>query len=68
VAAIRFLADQGHQVALHARNDARAADAKKALPKAEAVVVSDLATVAGRKKPLSRIDRWSAAVTDLPTR
>jgi NAD(P)-dependent dehydrogenase (short-subunit alcohol dehydrogenase family) len=37
------LADQGHQVVLHARNDARAAEAKKALPKAEAVVVGDLA-------------------------
>ena len=37
------LADQGHKVVLHARNDARAEDAKKALPKAETVVIGDLA-------------------------
>jgi NAD(P)-dependent dehydrogenase (short-subunit alcohol dehydrogenase family) len=44
------LADQGHRVVLHARNDARAADAKKALPKAEAVVVGDLASIAATKE------------------
>ena len=44
----RHLADRGHQIVLHARNDARAADAKKAAPKAEAVVVGDLANIAGR--------------------
>ena len=38
----RHLADQGHKVVLHARNEARAGDAKKAAPKAEAVVVGDL--------------------------
>ena len=35
----RHLADQGHRVVLHARNDARAADARKAAPKAEAIVI-----------------------------
>ena len=45
----RHLADRGHQVVLHARNDARAADAKKAAPKAEAVVVGDLANIAATK-------------------
>jgi len=45
----RRLANQGHEVVLHARNDARAADAKKALPKAAAVVVGDLATIAAAK-------------------
>jgi NAD(P)-dependent dehydrogenase (short-subunit alcohol dehydrogenase family) len=35
----QLLAEEGHKVVLHARNDARAADAKKAAPKAEAVVV-----------------------------
>jgi len=45
----QLLADQGHKVVLHARNDARAADAKKALPKAEAVVVGDLASIAATK-------------------
>jgi NAD(P)-dependent dehydrogenase (short-subunit alcohol dehydrogenase family) len=45
----QHLADQGHRVVLHARNDARAADAKKAAPKAEAVVVGDLASIAAAK-------------------
>jgi NAD(P)-dependent dehydrogenase (short-subunit alcohol dehydrogenase family) len=45
----QLLADQGHPVVLHARSDARAADAKRAAPKAEAVVVGDLATIAAAK-------------------
>jgi NAD(P)-dependent dehydrogenase (short-subunit alcohol dehydrogenase family) len=45
----RLLADQGHGIVLHARNDARAADAKTALPKTEAVVVGDLASIAATK-------------------
>ena len=45
----QLLADQGHKVVLHARNDARAADAKKALAKAEAVVVGELGAVAAAK-------------------
>jgi NAD(P)-dependent dehydrogenase (short-subunit alcohol dehydrogenase family) len=45
----QLLADQGHKVVLHARHDARAADAKKAAQKAEAVVVGDLASIAATK-------------------
>ena len=45
----QVLADQGHRVVLHARSDARATDAKKALPKAEAVVVGDLGSIAATK-------------------
>jgi NAD(P)-dependent dehydrogenase (short-subunit alcohol dehydrogenase family) len=45
----QLLADQGHKVVLHARNNARAADAKTAAPKAEAVVVGDLASIAATK-------------------
>jgi NAD(P)-dependent dehydrogenase (short-subunit alcohol dehydrogenase family) len=45
----RYLADQGHRTVLHARNNARAQDAKKAAPKAEAVVVGDLASIAATK-------------------
>ena len=56
----RFLADQGHQVVLHARNDARAADAKKALPKAEAVVVGDLATIAAAKDVAKQVNALGA--------
>ena len=47
----QLLSDQGHRVVLHARNDARAADAKKTLPKAEAVVVGDLASYRRHKGP-----------------
>lgn len=40
------LIDHGHAVVLHARNQARAADAIAALPKAEAVLIGDLASIA----------------------
>ena len=39
------LIDQGHDVVLHARNQARAADATAALPKASGVLIGDLASV-----------------------
>ena len=45
----KLLVEQGHRVALHARNATRAADAKRALPEAEAVVVGDLETIASGK-------------------
>ncbi len=40
------LADDGHRVVLHARNNRRADDAKGAVPAAAAVVVGDLSSVA----------------------
>jgi NAD(P)-dependent dehydrogenase (short-subunit alcohol dehydrogenase family) len=43
--AARLLVGDGHQVTLHARNDARAADVSRALPKAEAVVIGDLSSI-----------------------
>ncbi|HEY2437311.1 MAG TPA: SDR family NAD(P)-dependent oxidoreductase [Solirubrobacteraceae bacterium] len=43
--AAQLLAEGGHAVTLHARNDARAADARHALPAAEHVVVGDLASI-----------------------
>jgi NAD(P)-dependent dehydrogenase (short-subunit alcohol dehydrogenase family) len=52
----RLLADQGHEVVLHGRNEARAADAKKAVPKAEAVVVGDLATIAATKAVAAQVN------------
>ncbi len=42
----RLLAAQGHAVVLHARNAARARDAQAALPRAEAVLVGDVSTLA----------------------
>jgi NAD(P)-dependent dehydrogenase (short-subunit alcohol dehydrogenase family) len=41
------LARDGHEVVLHARNEARAADARALLPGAAAVVVGDLASMGG---------------------
>ena len=40
--AARQLAAAGHRVTLHARNESRAADARRALPQAEGVVVGDV--------------------------
>ena len=40
------LADEGHRVVLHARNNRRADDAKAAVPAAAAVVVGELASIA----------------------
>jgi NAD(P)-dependent dehydrogenase (short-subunit alcohol dehydrogenase family) len=48
--AARLLAADGHQVTLHARNDARAADARVALAGASGVVVGDLSTIAGMRQ------------------
>jgi len=44
--AARQLAAGGHAVTLHARNAARADDARRALPAAEAVLTGDLASIA----------------------
>jgi NAD(P)-dependent dehydrogenase (short-subunit alcohol dehydrogenase family) len=41
----QLLAEWGHRVTLHARNDARAADARRALPQAE-TVVGDVSVIA----------------------
>jgi hypothetical protein len=63
----RLLADQGHKVVLHARNDARAADARKAAPKAEVVVVGDLATIAAAKDVARRPTRSAASTRSFTT-
>ncbi|ODM23764.1 putative oxidoreductase [Aspergillus cristatus] len=49
-AAARILADRGHSVVLHARNADRAATTHRAVPKAEAVLVGDLRSIAETKK------------------
>ena len=51
-----LLVQQGHQVVLHARNAARAEDARLALPRAEAVVEGDLDTIAGAKAVAQRVN------------
>lgn len=45
----RMLAEDGHRVVLHARNDDRAAVAAAAVPKAAAVLVGDLSSIAGTR-------------------
>ena len=54
------LIDQGHRVVLHARNAARANDARRALPKAEAIVEGDLDTIAGAKQVAARVNELGA--------
>ena len=51
-----ILARQGHAVTLHARNDRRADDARRALPSAEAVVTGDLTTIAGMRQVAAAAD------------
>ena len=60
-----LLVQQGHQVVLHARNAARAEDARLALPQAEAVVEGDLDTIAGATavaKRVNELDRFDAVI------
>jgi NAD(P)-dependent dehydrogenase (short-subunit alcohol dehydrogenase family) len=52
----QFLVDKGHEVVLHARNRNRAEEAKRLLPSADAVVVGDLATIAGAKDVASQVN------------
>jgi NAD(P)-dependent dehydrogenase (short-subunit alcohol dehydrogenase family) len=44
------LVAQGHQVTLHARSDKRAADARRALPAVERVIVGDVTTLDGMRR------------------
>jgi NAD(P)-dependent dehydrogenase (short-subunit alcohol dehydrogenase family) len=54
--AAELLINQGHQVVLHARNAARADDAQRALPRAEAIVEGDLDTIAGARDVAARVN------------
>ncbi len=56
----QLLAEQGHAVTLHARNDARAAQARAVLPGAEHVVVGDLSTIAGMRRVAEEANRRGA--------
>lgn len=49
-AAAKLLANQGHQVVLHARNADRASSTKDAIPNAHAVLVGDLSSIAETKR------------------
>ena len=52
-----LLASQGHRVVLHARNADRAVDARRAAPKAEAVVVGDVKTSGTARPPHRNLRR-----------
>ena len=50
------LTSQGHQVVMHARNADRAERARRELPKAEAVVIGDVETIAGAKDIAAQVN------------
>src|SRR5271170_247282 len=52
----RLLAEQGHQVVLHARNGRRADDVRQALPDVAAVVTGDLEWIAGAKDVAAQVN------------
>jgi len=52
----QLLAEQGHRVALHARDEARREDARRELPEAEAIVVGDLSTVRGGRSVAEQVN------------
>ena len=54
--AAELLVQQGHRVVLHARSATRAEDARRALPRAEAVVEGDLDTITGAKAVAARVN------------
>ena len=48
--AAKLLANEGHVVTLHARNEARAADARAELPAADGILIVDLSSIAGIRR------------------
>ena len=61
----KLLVEQGHQVVLHARSQARADDASDALPEAESMVIGDLSSVAGARsvaEQVNRLGRFDAVI------
>jgi NAD(P)-dependent dehydrogenase (short-subunit alcohol dehydrogenase family) len=61
----QLLVEQGHRVVLHARNDERREDARRALPQADAVVVGDLSTIRGARhvaEQVNRLGRFDAVI------
>ena len=54
--AAKRLVAQGHEIVLHARNDARAEDAQRKLPQAKAVVVGDVETIAGAEDIAAQVN------------
>ncbi len=55
--AARLLIEQSHQVVLHARNEVRARDANKLVPKAESTVVGDLSSMSQTRSMAEQVNR-----------
>jgi NAD(P)-dependent dehydrogenase (short-subunit alcohol dehydrogenase family) len=55
--AAQLLANEGHEVALHARNKARSDDALKSVPTAKAVVVGDLSSISETVSVAEQVNR-----------
>jgi NAD(P)-dependent dehydrogenase (short-subunit alcohol dehydrogenase family) len=55
--AARLLAEDGHAVTLHARNEQRGADARRELPAAEDVVIGDIESIAGMREVADQANR-----------
>ncbi len=63
--AAKLLIEQGHEVVLHGRNDARRRDALTAAPKAKGAVSGDFSTIAGAKsvaEQVNRLGRFDAVI------
>jgi NAD(P)-dependent dehydrogenase (short-subunit alcohol dehydrogenase family) len=61
----QLLAEQGHEVVLHARNSTRANDARRALPQARAVVEGDVSSIAGARsvaEQVNHLGRFDAVI------
>lgn len=56
--AARQLVAAGHEVMLHARTAARADDAQRALPRADAVAVGDVAELAAMRQVAEQVNAW----------
>jgi len=54
----RLLAEQGHEVVLHARNEARAEDTRAALPGAAAVLTGDVSSLAAMRDVAEQANGW----------
>lgn len=52
----QLLAEQGHTVALHGRDQKRSDDARRELPSAEAVVTGDLSTICGARSVAEQVN------------
>jgi len=61
----QLLIEQGHSVVLHGRDAGRAADARKAAPRAEAAVAGDLSSIAETRAvadAVNRLGRFDAVI------